>query len=174
VNTSKIWRARLLAVTWLVACIVSTYVLTFSQDLDSPIKWEMRSAISMLLSVLVLSSLYALHQIIKVSAWYGVIAFVLLVMVLFLGIKLANRITAASIPDLGTVHLFLRMPIAVGAGLFGGMGSLLLAHAFWAKKRSAMNLILSGYFAITGFSLMIGYFLIDALTGLMHLISVSL
>lgn len=160
-------------ITALVACVISTYLLTFSQDLDSPVNWETRLVVSMLLFALVALSLYALHRIINVSAWYGVIAFVFIVIVLFLGIRIANNFTAATIFDLDTAHLFLRMPIAIVGGLFGGVGSLLLSRAFWARGRGATNFIVSGYFALTGIALMFGYFLIDALTGFMRLVSLG-
>lgn len=160
-------------ITALVVSVISTYLLTFSQDLDSPVNWEMRLVASMLLFALAALSLYALHRIINVSAWYGVIAFVFMVIMLFLGIRIANSFTAATISDLGTAHLFLRMPIAIVAGLFGGVGSLLLSRAFWARGRGATNFIVSGYFALTGIALMLGYFLIDALSGFIRLVSLG-
>ena len=158
-------------ITLLIGCVIFTYALTFSQDLDSEIKWEMRVSLSTMLSVLVFLGLYALHRIVKASILYGVLAFVVMVAALFLVIEMANKISASAIHDLATAHLFLRMPIAIAAGLFGGGGSLLLAHAFWAKGRSTVNIILSGYFSITGLALILGYFLIDALTGFMRIIS---
>lgn len=174
VNESKTWRMRRWLMIYLPVCIVAMYVLTYGLDLDSHVKWGMRWAISVLLSGLAVFILYVLYRVIQKSAWHGVIAFVLMVLMLLLSIRTVANFTSSSIPDLGTAHLYLRMPIAVSAGLFGGVGSLLLARAFWFRSRNAMNLIASGYFAITGLALMIGYFLIDLLAGFMRLFSVSL
>lgn len=171
-NENNAWHLRPWLIISLSVCVVM-YVLTYGLDLDSPVKWEMRFAISLLLSGIVVLSLYVLLRVIQISAWRGVVAFAFTVLFLFLAIKLAINCTESSVPDLGTAHLYLRMPIAVAAGLIGGAGSLLLARAFWAKGRSVVNIIAAGYFVVTGVALMVSYFLIDLLAGFMRLFSVS-
>lgn len=172
-NKSKIWPLGHWIVGTLLA-LIAIYVLTYSLDLDSPVHWEIRCAVSILLSGFSVFSLYVLHRAIQISVWYGVVALVLIVLLSFLAIRMVNGFIEASIPDLGTANLYLRMPIAVTAGLFGGMGSLLLARAFWGRVRSATNLIATGYFSITGLALVLGYLLIDVLTGFIRLVSISL
>lgn len=150
-------------------CILATFALTYGLDLNSPIKWEIRCAAIVFFSVVTFFPLYGLQHIIKISTWHAVIAFASMIIIFVAVSRVMNDFVTASISDLGTVYLLLKMPIAA-IGLFGGAGSLLLARAFWVKGRTMINVIMAGYFFVTGAALVLSYFLMDMLSGLMRLL----